>query len=147
MKISQDGIALIKRFEGCELTAYQDSVKVWTIGYGHTKEVKEGMIITQAEAAQMLEEEMPEYEGYINNMVKINLEQCQFDALCSWVYNLGPTNLSESTLLKVLNENKYDEVPAQIRRWNKAGGQVLEGLIKRRKAEASLFEDKEWLDV
>jgi lysozyme len=105
------------------------------------------MIITQAEAAQMLEEEMPEYEGYINNMVKINLEQCQFDALCSWVYNLGPTNLSESTLLKVLNENKYDEVPAQIRRWNKAGGKVLEGLIKRRKAEALLFEDKEWLDV
>jgi lysozyme len=147
MNISKEGIALIKRFEGCETKAYQDSVGVWTIGFGHTKDVKEGDEITTELAEIMLEEEMPEYEGYINDMVKVDLEQCQFDALCSWVYNLGPTNLSESTLLKVLNEKKYDEIPVQIKRWNKAGGQVLEGLIKRRGAEALLFEDKEWLDV
>ena len=147
MNISKEGIALIKRFEGCEIKAYQDSVGVWTIGFGHTKDVKEGDEITTELAGIMLEEEMPEYEGYINDMVKVDLEQCQFDALCSWVYNLGPTNLSESTLLKVLNEKKYDEIPVQIKRWNKAGGQVLEGLIKRRGAEALLFEDKEWLDV
>ena len=147
MNISKEGIALIKRFEGCETKAYQDSVGVWTIGFGHTKDVKEGDEITTELAGIMLEEEMPEYEGYINDMVKVDLEQCQFDALCSWVYNLGPTNLSESTLLKVLNEKKYDEIPVQIKRWNKAGGQVLEGLIKRRGAEALLFEDKEWLDV
>ena len=147
MNISKEGIALIKRFEGCELEAYLDSVDIPTIAYGRIKNVQMGDTCTKEQAEERLEEEMPEYEGYINNMVKIDLEQCQFDALCSWVYNLGPTNLSESTLLKVLNEKKYDEVPAQIRRWNKAGGQVLEGLIKRREAESLLFEDKEWLDV
>ena len=147
MNISVEGTSLIKKFEGCELEAYQDSVGVWTIGYGHTKDVKQGDKINQDEAENLLEEEMPEYEGYINDMVEVSLEQCQFDALVSWVYNLGPTNLSSSTLLKVLNEGKYDEVPFQIKRWNKAGGKVLEGLTRRREAEALLFQDKEWYEV
>ena len=147
MNISVEGISLIKKFEGCELEAYQDSVGVWTIGYGHTKDVKQGDKINQDEAEHLLEEEMPEYEGYINDMVEVSLEQCQFDALVSWVYNLGPTNLSSSTLLKVLNEGEYDEVPFQIKRWNKAGGKVLEGLTRRREAEALLFQDKEWYEV
>ena len=147
MYISVEGTSLIKKFEGCELEAYQDSVGVWTIGYGHTKDVKQGDKINQDEAENLLEEEMPEYEGYINDMVEVSLEQCQFDALVSWVYNLGPTNLSSSTLLKVLNEGEYDEVPFQIKRWNKAGGKVLEGLTRRREAEALLFQDKEWYEV
>ena len=147
MNISVEGISLIKKFEGCELEAYQDSVGVWTIGYGHIKDVKQGDKINQDEAENLLEEEMPEYEGYINDMVEVSLEQCQFDALVSWVYNLGPTNLSSSTLLKVLNEGDYDEVPFQIKRWNKAGGKVLEGLTRRREAEALLFQDKEWYEV
>tara|TARA_R110001606_G_scaffold79389_1_gene183352 strand:- start:3593 stop:4036 length:444 start_codon:yes stop_codon:yes gene_type:complete len=147
MKISQEGIALIKKFEGCELDAYQDSVGVWTIGYGHTKEVKEGDKINKEEAENLLEEEMPEYEGYIENLVKVSLSQCEFDSLCSWVYNLGPTNLQESTLLRFLNEGKYDEIPAQIKRWNKAGGKVLDGLVRRREAEALLFQAKEWENV
>jgi GH24 family phage-related lysozyme (muramidase) len=147
MNISVEGTSLIKKFEGCELEAYQDSVGVWTIGYGHTKDVKQGDKINQDEAENLLEEEMPEYEGYINDMVEVSLEQCQFDALVSWVYNLGPTNLSSSTLLKVLNEGDYDEVPFQIKRWNKAGGKVLEGLTRRREAEALLFQDKEWYEV
>jgi lysozyme len=147
MKISQEGIALIKKFEGCELESYQDSVGVWTIGYGHTKDVKDGDKINQEEAEYLLIEEMPEYEGYINDLVKIPLEQCEFDALCSWVYNLGPTNLQESTLLRVLNEGKHNEVPTQIKRWNKAGGQVLEGLVRRREAEALLFQGKNWENV
>ena len=147
MNISVEGTSLIKKFEGCELEAYQDSVGVWTIGYGHTKDVKQGDKINQDEAEHLLEEEMPEYEGYINDMVEVSLEQCQFDALVSWVYNLGPTNLSSSTLLKVLNEGDYDEVPFQIKRWNKAGGKVLEGLTRRREAEALLFQDKEWYEV
>ena len=66
-------------------------------------------------------------------------KQNQFDALVSWTYNLGPTNLKQSTMLKVLNESNYDEVPEQIKRWNKASGQVLAGLVKRRAAEAELF--------
>ena len=147
MNISVEGTSLIKKFEGCELEAYQDSVGVWTIGYGHTKDVKQGDKINQDEAEHLLEEEMPEYQGYINDMVEVSLDQCQFDALVSWVYNLGPTNLSSSTLLKVLNEGDYDEVPFQIKRWNKAGGKVLEGLTRRREAEALLFQDKEWYEV
>ena len=144
MQISEEGISLIKHFEGCGLEAYQDSIGIWTIGYGTIKGVKEGDQINQDEAEHLLQEEMPEYEGYINEMVNVPLEQNQFDALCSWVFNLGPTNLQSSTLLKVLNEGKYDEVPDQIVRWNKAGGQVLKGLVKRRQAEADMFEGKKW---
>ena len=144
MQISEEGISLIKSYEGCRLEAYQDSVGVWTIGYGHTKDVKEGDKINQDEAEYMLQEEMIEYEGYINDFVEVPLEQCQFDALVCWVYNLGPTNLKNSTLLKVLNEGNYDGVPEQIKRWNKAGGVILGGLVKRREAEANLFEGKEW---
>ena len=144
MQISEEGISLIKHFEGCGLEAYQDSVGIWTIGFGTIKGVKEGDRINQDEAEHLLQEEMPEYEGYINEMVDVPLEQNQFDALCSWVFNLGPKNLSESTLLRVLNDGKYDEVPQQIVRWNKAGGEVLKGLVKRRQAEADLFEGKSW---
>jgi lysozyme len=144
MNISEEGILLIKNYEGCRLEAYQDSVGVWTIGYGITKDVKEGDKINQDEAEHLLKEEMPEYEGYINNMVEVPLEQCQFDSLVCWVYNLGPTNLKESTLLRILNEGDYGGVPEQIKRWNKAGGEVLAGLVKRRQAEANLFEGKEW---
>ena len=147
MNISQEGIALIKKFEGCKLEAYQDSVGVWTIGYGHTKEVQEGDKINQDEAEHLLKEEMPEYEGYINDMVKVSLNQNQFDALVCWVYNLGPTNLGKSTLLKLLNAGDYHTTPSQIKRWNKAGGETLQGLIRRREAEALLFEGKEWIEV
>jgi len=85
-----------------------------------------------------------EYEKYINDLVDVPLSQFQFDALVSWVYNLGPANLKSSTLLKVLNKGEYEEVPSQMRRWNKANGKVLEGLIRRRAAESLLFEGKEW---
>ena len=132
-------LALIKKFEGCELKAYQCSAGVWTIGYGHTKDVVEGMEITQEQAEQMLVDELHEYESYINKYVTVALSQNQFDALVSWVYNLGPANLQSSTLLKVLNSGDYSGVPAQIERWNKAGGKVLEGLIRRREAESALF--------
>lgn len=147
MKISQEGISLIKKFEGCELTAYQCSAGVWTIGYGHTKGIEEGMEITQQEAEDMLVEELHEYENYINDNVTAPLSQNQFDAMVSWVYNLGPANLKSSTLLKVLNAGKYDEVPFQMKRWNKAGGVTLEGLIRRREAESLLFQNKEWYEV
>lgn len=142
-----EGLALIKKFEGCELKAYQCSAGVWTIGYGHTKDVVEGMEITQEEAEQMLVDELHEYESYINKYVTVALSQNQFDALVSWVYNLGPANLSASTMLKVLNSGEYEDVPAQMKRWNKAGGKVLEGLIRRREAEACLFIGKEWFEI
>ena len=147
MNISKEGLALIKKFEGCELEAYRCPAGVWTIGFGTIKDVKEGDRITKDEANHLLEEEMIEYESYINDMVDVPLEQNQFDALCSWVFNLGPKNLSESTLLRVLNDGKYEEVPQQIKRWNKANGEVLTGLIRRREAEALLFQGKEWHEV
>jgi len=147
MQISQEGLALIKKFEGCELEAYKCPAGVWTIGYGHTKDVKEGDKINKDEANYLLQEEMIEFESYIDDMVEVELNQSQYDALCAWVYNLGPSNLGSSELLKVLNEGKYEEVPQQIKRWNKANGEVLTGLIRRREAEALLFQGKEWSEV
>jgi lysozyme len=147
MKISNEGLSLIKKFEGCELTAYKCAAGVWTIGYGHIKDVYEGQTITQSEAESMLQHEMEEYEGYINSLVMVPLNQNQFDALVSWVFNLGAGNLRASTLLKVVNLSDMNGVPAQIKRWNKAGGKVLEGLIRRREAEALLWEGKEWEGV
>ena len=139
MKTSLEGINLIKHFEGCELEAYKCPAGVWTIGYGHIKGVQEGDVITEQQADDMLVEELEEYENYIHNLVSCPLNQNQFDALVSWVYNLGSSNLQASTLLKVLNAGDYAGVPTQMLRWNKAGGKVLEGLTRRRQAEADLF--------
>ena len=141
MKLGERGTEILKYFEGCKLTAYQDSVGVWTIGYGHTKGVFDGMTITQEEAEQMLLTELEEYEGYIENMVTVPLTQNQFDALVVWIYNLGPTNFKNSTLLKELNAGNYNAAGQEITRWNKAGGKVLAGLVKRREAEAELFNE------
>jgi len=147
MKISQEGLSLIKKFEGCELEAYKCAAGVWTIGYGSTKGVKEGDTLTEEETDNLLLHEMDEYEGYVLEAVEMPLSQHQFDAIVSWTFNLGPSNLKASTMLKVLNKGNYEDVPAQIKRWNKAGGKVLEGLIRRREAEALLFEGKEWHQV
>ena len=147
MQISQEGIALIKKFEGCELKSYKCAAGVWTIGYGFTKDVKKGDTITQEEADKLFTEEMNEYENYVNHMVETDLKQNEFDALVSWVYNLGPSNLSSSTLLQKLNNKDWDDVPNQIKRWNKAGGVVKQGLIRRREAEALLFQGEAWYDV
>ncbi len=147
MNISEEGISLIKKFEGCKLEAYQDAVGVWTIGYGHTKNVQEGQVIKQEEAESMLLHELLEYCDYVEKAVEVDLTQNQFDALVSWTYNLGPNNLNRSTMLKVVNANNMGEVPTQIKRWNKAGGKVLDGLVRRRKAEALMFEGKNWAEV
>jgi len=141
MNLGYNGTKILKFFEGCRLTAYQDSVGVWTIGYGHTKGVHSGMSITQEEAEQMLLTELEEYEGYIEKYVTVPLTQNQFDALVVWVYNLGPTNFRRSTLLKELNSGNYTAAGNEITKWNKAGGKVLAGLVKRREAEAELFNE------
>ena len=147
MKCSQEGLALIKKFEGCRLESYRCSANVLTIGYGHTGGVLETDVITQDDADKLLEEDIAKFEKYVNDNVIVELKQSQYDALCAWGYNLGPSNLGSSTLLKVLNEGKYEEVPQQIKRWNKANGEVLTGLIRRREAEALLFQGKEWHEV
>ena len=147
MKTSQEGIALIKKFEGCELEAYQCSANVWTIGYGHTAGVSEGDVCTQEDADRMLAEDLEEFEGYVKEAVDVSLEQHNFDALVAWTYNLGPGSLQSSTMLKRLNEENFDEVPSEMRRWNKSGGQVLDGLVRRREAEALLFQGMPWENV
>ena len=139
MKISNNGLDLVKHFEGLVLEAYKCPAGVWTIGYGHTKDVQPGDSWSEDHADHMLEVEMEEYEKYINDLVEVELNQNQFDAMVSWVYNLGVGNLQSSTLLKVLNAGDYAGVPEQIMRWNKAGGKTLEGLTRRRQAEAVLF--------
>lgn len=149
MHTSDEGFELIKKFEGCELEAYQCAAGVWTIGYGHTKDIQEGDKWTEEKAEFMLWRELEdEYEHYINALVTAPMNQCQFDALVSWVYNLGPANLKASTLLKKLNAGDYENVPSQIKRWNKAtvNGErkVLPGLARRREAEALMFEGKPW---
>jgi len=147
MNTSLEGLSLIKKFEGCELEAYKCAAGVWTIGYGSTKGVKENNTITQEEADNLLLEEVKEYEKYVDCYVDAPLKQNQFDSLVAWTFNLGPNALASSTLLKVLNAGDYEGVPAQIKRWNKANGKVLEGLVRRREAEALLFEGKEWHEV
>jgi len=146
MKISQDGIDLIKHFEGCELEAYRCSGNVPTIGYGHTSDVSDGDSCTLQEAEELLTIDLEEFERYVDKYVEVALEQHQFDALVSWTFNLGPSNLKSSTLLRVLNDDDYDGVPQQIKRWNKAGGKVLDGLVRRREAEARMFSGEKWSD-
>lgn len=147
MKTSEEGKALIKKFEGCELKAYLCPAQVWTIGYGHTAGVNEGDVCTQEDADRMLAEDLEEFEGYVREAVSVPLEQNEFDALVAWTYNLGPGNLRSSTMLKKLNDSKFEDVPSEMRRWNKSGGKVLDGLVRRREAEALLFQGMPWENV
>ena len=144
MKCSQEGLALIKKFEGCRLESYRCSANVLTIGYGHTGGVLETDVITQDDADRLLEQDIAKFEKYVNVNVAVELNQNQFDALVAWTFNLGVGNLRQSTMLRKLNEGDYQSVPSEMNRWNKAGGTTLDGLIRRRKAEGLLFEGKEW---
>ena len=139
MRTSERGLSLIKSFEGLRLQAYQDSVGVWTIGYGATRGVKAGMTITMDQAERMLVNDVQRFEPDLDRLVKVPLNQSQWDALMSFVYNLGAANLESSTLLKLLNQKDYAGAADQFPRWNKAGGQVLQGLVKRRAAERAMF--------
>ena len=147
MFISNEGIDLIKKFEGLELEAYQCSADVWTIGYGHTQGTEEGMKIDMEEADKLLRQDLDQFEKFVNSEVKTQLSQCQFGALVSWTFNLGVGNLRQSTMLKRLNEGDLKAVPSEMKRWNKSAGKVLDGLVRRREAEALLFQQKEWWDV
>ncbi|MDU3928507.1 MAG: lysozyme [Enterobacter asburiae] len=144
MQTSEKGIALIKQFEGCKLTAYQDSVGVWTIGYGWTqpvdgKPIRAGMTIKQETAERLLKTGLVSYESDVSRLVKVGLTQGQFDALVSFTYNLGARSLSTSTLLRKINSGDYAGAADEFLRWNKAGGKVLNGLTRRREAERALF--------
>ena len=142
MKASKNGIELIKKDEGCKLNAYLCPANVWTIGYGHTKNVKEGDKITQEMAEQLLVNDLQQFENAVNAYCLRALTQNQFDALISFVFNLGSVAFRASTLLKRINANQMELAALEFERWNKAGGKVLEGLTKRRKDEKALFLKK-----
>jgi lysozyme len=139
VRIHQQGIDLIKKFEGCKLGAYQDSVGIWTIGYGHIEGVKQGDVITQTEADAFLEKDIQVKEKEITPLIKVEVNENQWAALVSFAFNLGAGNLAKSTLLSRLNSKDFASAGEEFLKWNKAGGKPLNGLTYRRQAERSLF--------
>lgn len=142
MQVSENGKELIKKSEGFEDKAYPDpgtGGKPWTIGYGHTHSVSKGDVITQAQAEQFLRDDLQPIYVTIETCVKVPLNQNQFDALCSFIFNVGGGNFAKSTLLKKLNAGDYAGAADEFLRWNKAAGKVLPGLDIRRSKERRLF--------
>ena len=149
MKLSDNGIRLIQEFEGLRLTSYLCSAGVPTIGYGATyyqdgTKVKLGQTITRDQANQLLKDHLKEFEGAVIgllNATKVN--QNQFDALVSFCFNLGAGNLAKSQLLRFIKANPNDpKIAAEFAKWNRAGGEVSTGLVRRRKKEAQLYFTK-----
>ena len=141
MKTSERGLALVKEFESCRLEAFKPTPNdCWTLGWGHTKEVKEGDTCTQSQADKWLLDDIEEAECCVRKHTTLPLMQGEFDALVSFVYNLGCTAFRNSTLLKLLNNGDLNGACAQLSRWDHQGGKVLAGLTRRRKAEQELFE-------
>lgn len=137
MKISDKGVSLIKRFEGCRLKAYKCPAGVWTIGYGHTAGVVEGMTITQAQADAYLRDDIAKYENAVKKYDDIyHFNQNQFDALVSFTFNCGTGNLKNLTQS---GKRTIAQISTKILLYNKAGGVTLLGLQRRRKEEKALF--------
>lgn len=140
MKTSECGIALIKRFEGLFLHAYVCPAGKWTIGYGHTCNVHPESAITMDDADKLLREDINKAEKCINDLVTVPLNQHQFDALVSFVFNFGGENFRSSTLLRKLNNGNYQGAANELMRWTRTDNHELPGLKIRRAAERKLFE-------
>lgn len=140
MKINDAGLAIIKKFEGCKLKAYKCPAGVWTIGYGHTGDVKPGQVITQHQADTILDYDVEKFEEGVTTLLS-NLKPTanQFSALVSFAFNLGITALANSTLLKKYRAGDLEGAGKEFGKWVKAAGKVLPGLVKRRAEEAALF--------
>jgi GH24 family phage-related lysozyme (muramidase) len=148
MRTSQKGIDLIQKFEGLFLKSYRCPAGVLTIGYGHTTAegypaVNENMTITVSEANDILRRDLGKEEATVSDLVKVPLNQNQFDALVSFVFNVGRTNFANSTLLKKLNAGQYDAVPTELMKWTRGGGKQLPGLVRRRQAEGALWQQSD----
>lgn len=147
MKTSQVGINLITSFEDLVLTAYDDGVGVWTIGFGTTfypngVKVKKGDVCTKSQAMSFFQHDLRRFEAAVNQAVKVVVNQNQFDALVSLAYNIGDSAFKGSTLVKKLNAKDYAGAADQFLQWNKGGGKVMRGLVHRRAAERELFLKK-----
>lgn len=142
MKISPAGITLITSFEGCRLEAYSDASpsRIPTIGYGHTGAgVMLGQRITQERACELLTADLLKFEAAVSRLVKVPITQCQFDALVSLVYNMGPFPFERSNLLSLLNSGDVAGAADQFQFLNHSRGEVIRGLTRRRAAERELF--------
>lgn len=144
MKIGKAGLDIVKLYEqgpegGPALESYLCPGRVWTIGWGHTKGVRMGQHATLAQCEQWLLEDCADAEKAVNDLVKVPLTQNQFDALVSFVFNVGRGNLANSTLLRLLNAGDYAGAAEQFPRWNKSKGRILNGLVARRADEKALF--------
>ena len=140
MDISQNGINLIKQFEGFSALVYMDVAGVATIGYGHA--IKNGEVfsnITQMQAEDLLAKDCGQAVKAVSRLIAASLSQNQFDALVSFTFNLGGGALQRSSLRRKLNRGEYSEVPCELMRWVYAGGMRVRGLMRRRAAEATLF--------
>lgn len=142
--INKQGLELIKEFEGCQLEAYLCPAGVPTIGYGHTRSAKLGQTISQADADALLREDLADSEDAVDRLVTAQINDNQFSALVSFTFNIGAEAFERSTLLSMLNANaQIHIVAAQFLRWNKANGEELPGLTRRRHAEQALFLAKD----
>ena len=145
MKTSEAGLRLIKEFEGFRSKAYVCPAGVLTIGYGHTSAAGEpsvvrGMEITNGVAHEILRSDLDRFERGVASLVKVDLDQNQFDVLVSFAFNCGLGNLKKSTLLKRVNAKRFEDVPAELMKWTRGGGKVLPGLVRRRRAEAEMWQ-------
>ena len=139
MEYSKTGLLLTEQFEGCRLEAYQDSVGLWTCGYGHRFGVHAGTTCTPDQAAAWLAEDIQSAVGSVNRLVKTTLTQSEFEAVCYFVFNVGVGNFAGSTMLKLLNKGDYAGAASEFDRWDIAGGNVVAGLLRRREAEREEF--------
>lgn len=139
MRLGLNGEALIKRFEQLRLTAYQDERGIWTIGWGHTKDVRPGDVIGTDMAQGMFAQDTQDAAYSVIRLVRVPLSQDQFDALVSFTFNLGAPALESSTLLKLLNAGNAEAAAQQFIRWDHEGPVEVAGLLRRRAAERDLF--------
>ena len=140
-RINAAGLALVKAQEGLRLEAYPDEGGVWTIGYGHTRDVKPGDAISSAQADLFLDADLADAERAVSDLVHVPLTDNQFAALVDFVFNEGAGAFAGSTLLKKLNEGGYALVPACLKSWIFDNGKVVPGLVRRRAAEATLWSE------
>lgn len=138
--MAQAGIQLVKRFEGCSLKSYLCPALVPTIGYGHTgPDVRLGQTITQEQADALLVRDYVDHESAVRRLVKAPLTDNELGALTSFTYNVGAHSFATSTMLRLINEQRYADAAGEFSKWTKGGGRVLPGLVTRRAAEAALF--------
>jgi len=139
-KYSEQGLALTKSFEGLRLTAYQDVAGIWTIGYGHVgPAILANMTISEADAEALLRADLADAVACVNRAVRVEITQNQFDAMVDFCFNAGRGNFLQSTLLRKVNLEDFAGAAVQFGLWVHAGGEIVAGLMRRRKAEAVLF--------